>query len=190
MSESVNLAYHGLRASDSNFTIALESDYDPTLPTIQGVPRDLSRVFLNMVNNAATRRIRKSLERGRGFARVCRCRRAIRRIRLKSASGITERGSQMTFCRRSSIPFSRPNLPGLAPGLDCLSVTRSSWTSTKGPSASIRKKANIRSLRSACRCEPEFVKEQDCVAAGDPNRSPISPIDGLASSIRASSKLN
>jgi nitrogen-specific signal transduction histidine kinase len=64
VSESVNLAYHGLRASDSNFTIALESDYDPTLPTIQGVPRDLSRVFLNMVNKAATRRIRKSLERG------------------------------------------------------------------------------------------------------------------------------
>lgn len=67
VSESVNLAYHGLRASDSNFTIALQSDYDPTLPTIQGVPRDLSRVFLNIVNNACYAAHQKKLSKGEGF---------------------------------------------------------------------------------------------------------------------------
>lgn len=52
LEEYVNLAYHGLRAQDSNFNIAIKRDYDPDAGQIDAVPQDLSRVFLNIVNNA------------------------------------------------------------------------------------------------------------------------------------------
>jgi signal transduction histidine kinase len=52
LAEYVNLAYHGLRAKDSSFNVALEKDYDPSIGQISVVPQDLSRVFLNIANNA------------------------------------------------------------------------------------------------------------------------------------------
>ena len=52
LSEYVNLGYHGMRASDNTFNVKIESDYDPTLGMVTVVPQDISRVFLNMVNNA------------------------------------------------------------------------------------------------------------------------------------------
>lgn len=51
LEEYLNLAYHGMRARDSSFNIKIERDYDPTLGEINVVPQDLSRVFLNLVNN-------------------------------------------------------------------------------------------------------------------------------------------
>lgn len=50
--EYVNLGFHGMRAQDSSFNIKIESDYDQTIGQISVVPQDLSRVFLNMVNNS------------------------------------------------------------------------------------------------------------------------------------------
>jgi signal transduction histidine kinase len=67
LAETVNLAYHGLRASDSNFNIAIESDYDAALPRIRAVPRDLNRVFLNIVNNGCYAAHHKRLEQGERF---------------------------------------------------------------------------------------------------------------------------
>jgi signal transduction histidine kinase len=52
LDEYVNLAYHGLRAQDSSFNIAIKTDYDPSVGMLDVVPQDLSRVFLNIVNNA------------------------------------------------------------------------------------------------------------------------------------------
>ena len=52
LSEYVNLGYHGMRASDNSFNIKLESDYDPGVGMVTVVPQDISRVFLNMINNA------------------------------------------------------------------------------------------------------------------------------------------
>ena len=52
LAEYVNLGYHGMRASDSGFNIKIESDYDPSLRQMNVIPQDLSRVFLNMINNA------------------------------------------------------------------------------------------------------------------------------------------
>lgn len=51
LEEYLNLAYHGMRARDSSFNITIERDYDPTVGEINVVPQDLSRVFLNLVNN-------------------------------------------------------------------------------------------------------------------------------------------
>ncbi len=52
LAEYVNLGYHGMRATDNTFNIKLESDYDPDLGLVTVVPQDISRVFLNMINNA------------------------------------------------------------------------------------------------------------------------------------------
>lgn len=52
LDEYVHLAYHGLRAQDSSFSVVIKTDYDQSIGEIEVVPLDLSRVFLNIVNNA------------------------------------------------------------------------------------------------------------------------------------------
>ncbi len=52
LQEYVNLAYHGMRANDSTFNITLNEQYDPEAQPIFVVPHNLSRVFLNLLNNA------------------------------------------------------------------------------------------------------------------------------------------
>jgi len=52
LAEYVNLAYYGMRAKDSEFNITIEADYDDSLEQLNVVPQDLSRVFLNVANNA------------------------------------------------------------------------------------------------------------------------------------------
>jgi signal transduction histidine kinase len=52
LDEHVQLAYHGLRAQDASFNVAIKTDYDQSLDVIVVVPQDISRVFLNVANNA------------------------------------------------------------------------------------------------------------------------------------------
>ncbi len=63
LGEYLNLAYHALRARDLSFNIRMETDYDPAIGRIDVVPQDLSRVFLNLINNAcyATNEKKKQL---------------------------------------------------------------------------------------------------------------------------------
>jgi signal transduction histidine kinase len=63
LDEYVMLAYHGMRGTDSMFNIKIEKDYDPAVGRVEVFPQDLSRVFLNVVNNAcyATREKKKVL---------------------------------------------------------------------------------------------------------------------------------
>ena len=49
--ESLNLAYHGARAHDSNFNVALERVYDRDVAPLELVPQDMTRVFLNLFGN-------------------------------------------------------------------------------------------------------------------------------------------
>ena len=51
LEQYVNLAYHGMRAQNKDFNITIERDYDKTLEKINVVPQDISRVFLNIINN-------------------------------------------------------------------------------------------------------------------------------------------
>jgi signal transduction histidine kinase len=63
LEQYVNLAYHGMRAQNKDFNITIERDYDKTLEKINVVPQDLSRVFLNIINNgcyACTERSRSA----------------------------------------------------------------------------------------------------------------------------------
>ena len=52
LEEHVRLAFHSARASDENFQLDMQDDYDPDAGEIDVVPQDLGRVFLNMVGNA------------------------------------------------------------------------------------------------------------------------------------------
>jgi signal transduction histidine kinase len=49
--EALNLAYHGARAQDQGFDIALERDLDSSLAPIELVPQDITRVLLNLFGN-------------------------------------------------------------------------------------------------------------------------------------------
>jgi len=49
--EALNLAYHGARAEDPNFDIALEHDLDRNLAPVDVVPQELTRVLLNLIGN-------------------------------------------------------------------------------------------------------------------------------------------
>ena len=51
LDQYVNLAYHGMRATNKEFNITIEKDYDESLEKINVVPQDISRVFLNIINN-------------------------------------------------------------------------------------------------------------------------------------------
>ncbi len=63
LDESVNLAYHGLRAQDTSFNIKIEKDYDAGVGKVEVLPPELSRVFLNVISNAcyATHEKKKNL---------------------------------------------------------------------------------------------------------------------------------
>jgi signal transduction histidine kinase len=62
LAEYINLGYHGMRATDPSFNIKIESDYDPDLGMIEVVPQNISRVFLNIINNACYSTAQKKKE--------------------------------------------------------------------------------------------------------------------------------
>ena len=67
LDQYVNLAYHGMRATNKEFNITIEKDYDKTLEKINVVPQDISRVFLNIINNACYAAYDKKKKDGDGF---------------------------------------------------------------------------------------------------------------------------
>jgi len=50
--EFANLAYHSMRANVQDFSCALKKQLDPNLPQLYVIPQDISRVLLNLLNNA------------------------------------------------------------------------------------------------------------------------------------------
>ena len=68
LDEYVNLAYHGLRAQDTSFNITIVRKYDPEVGKVNLVPQDISRVLLNLINNACYSAHEKKVEQGDTFA--------------------------------------------------------------------------------------------------------------------------
>ncbi|SHI37863.1 His Kinase A (phospho-acceptor) domain-containing protein [Hymenobacter daecheongensis DSM 21074] len=50
--EYLRLSYHGLRAKDKSFNVALTTDFNQHLGPVLVVPEDIGRVLLNLFNNA------------------------------------------------------------------------------------------------------------------------------------------
>jgi len=48
----MNLSYHSMRSTDTDFNAKTETDFDDAVTTMYVVPQDLQRVILNLVNNA------------------------------------------------------------------------------------------------------------------------------------------
>ena len=68
--QDINLAYHGLRAQDKDFNITIEKDYDRSIEKINFVPQDISRVILNLVNNACYAANQKKRKSGNDFSPI------------------------------------------------------------------------------------------------------------------------
>ena len=65
--ESINLAYHGMRAKQSDFNLEFDNDYDDSIEAIEASPQDLSRVFLNIASNACYAIYQRQLGEGDDF---------------------------------------------------------------------------------------------------------------------------
>ena len=61
-----------MRAQDSSFNVKIESDFDPEIGMVNVVPQDLSRAFLNIVNNACYAANDKRKTAANGFGPVVR----------------------------------------------------------------------------------------------------------------------
>lgn len=75
LDEYVNLTYHGMRAQDSSFNVTIERELASDAGTVDAIPQDLSRVFLNLLNNACYAVNDKARKNGAGF---------VPRLRVKS----------------------------------------------------------------------------------------------------------
>ncbi len=67
LDQYVTLAFHGMRAQDKEFNITIEKDYDQSIGKINIVPQDISRVFLNLINNACYAANEKKKHNGKKF---------------------------------------------------------------------------------------------------------------------------
>ena len=111
--EALNLAYHGARAQDANFNIALDRDLDPAIAPIELAPQEMTRVFLNLFGNgfyAATERARGNA--GPPIARSSRCRPAIWAMRSKFGCATTAPASHPKSGTSCFSRSSRPSQPG------------------------------------------------------------------------------
>ena len=52
LDEYVNLAYHGMRGTNPNFTVDIHKDFSEEVGSVVVVAQDLSRAFLNILTNA------------------------------------------------------------------------------------------------------------------------------------------
>src|SRR4051812_20111815 len=50
--ECIRLSYHGMRAKDKEFNAGIKTELDERIGKINVVPQDISRVLLNLLNNA------------------------------------------------------------------------------------------------------------------------------------------
>ena len=154
LEEYVNLAYHGMRAQDSSFNVTIERDYDPAVGNMLAVPQDLSRVFLNIVNNAcyATHEQKQQPSARRaGFPPTLTVTTRNLGDGVEVRSATTATASRRTSATASSTRSSRPSRPAKARASACRSATTSSCSSTTGSSRSNSERAISRSSSYACR---------------------------------------
>lgn len=66
----INLTYYNLRSHDEAFNVKIERYYDDTIGEIEVIPQDLSRAFVNILNNAFYAAYHKKLDMGEEFVPV------------------------------------------------------------------------------------------------------------------------
>ncbi|MCH7567601.1 MAG: histidine kinase, partial [Nitrospirae bacterium] len=68
LNQYLALAYHSMRAQNSDFEATMENDYDESIGKISVVPQDLGRVFLNILNNACHAILERTKELPDGYS--------------------------------------------------------------------------------------------------------------------------
>jgi two-component system, NtrC family, sensor kinase len=65
--ESLNLAYHGARAENAGFNIALRRDLDPSVGLADIFPQEMTRVLLNLISNGFYAAAKRNAAEGDDF---------------------------------------------------------------------------------------------------------------------------
>ncbi len=117
LNQYVNLAYHGLRAHDNTFNVAIDSQLDSTLGKIKVVPQDLGRVFLNVASNACYAVREKQKAKGASFEPKLTVR--TRNLGSRVEVRIRDNGNGVPAAIRSKLfqPFFTTKPPGSGTGL-------------------------------------------------------------------------
>ncbi|MCG3154917.1 MAG: Adaptive-response sensory-kinase SasA [bacterium] len=115
--QAVSLAYHGMRANEPDFNTALQEDYDPLAGQLEAVPQDLSRVLLNLLNNAFYAVHQKKKRSGEAYAPALTVR--TRSLGDKVEIRIRDNGTGIPPAVRDKIfnPFFTTKPPGEGTGL-------------------------------------------------------------------------
>jgi ligand-binding sensor domain-containing protein/signal transduction histidine kinase len=117
LAEYTNLAYHGMRAQDQSFNIKIETDLDPTIGKVSVVPQDISRAFLNIVNNACYAANDKRKSAKNGFSPTVRV--SARNLQDKVEIRIRDNGNGIPQSIREKVfnPFFTTKPAGVGTGL-------------------------------------------------------------------------
>lgn len=83
VAEAVELAYRGKRGQDATFQVAVEMDLERALPSVDVSPQDLSRVVINLIDNALYAVHRKRQRIGSHFQPLV-------RVRTRDSEGAVE----------------------------------------------------------------------------------------------------
>jgi signal transduction histidine kinase len=62
--ESLNLAYHGARAENPNFDVALRRDFDASAGVVDLYPQEMTRALLNLISNGVYAVTRRTMRAG------------------------------------------------------------------------------------------------------------------------------
>jgi PAS domain S-box-containing protein len=62
--ESLNLAYHGARAENPNFDVALRRDFDASAGVVDLYPQEMTRALLNLISNGVYAATRRTMQAG------------------------------------------------------------------------------------------------------------------------------
>jgi histidine kinase len=68
LAESANLAYHGMRSKAPGFSVYMTESYGDDIGQVEVVAQDMSRVFINVVNNAYDAARQKARRLGPGYS--------------------------------------------------------------------------------------------------------------------------
>ena len=150
--EALNLAYHGARAQDQNFNVTLERDFAAEPSSIEVVPQDMTRVFLNLFGNgfyAARKRQLGGADAGyRPTLRV-----STRDLGEAVEIRVRDNGTGIPPEIRDKLfqPFFTTKPTGEARGSACRSATTSSRSSMAARSTSRASRGPSPSSPCACR---------------------------------------
>ncbi len=122
LKQYVELAYHAMRAHNTNFNVTLTDDLDPDMGKFSVIPQDLGRVFLNLATNAYQAIEEKRHQANGGYEPELRI--SSRRLKEQAEFCIRDNGIGIPEAMREQIfePFVTTKKPGEGTGLG-LSLT-------------------------------------------------------------------